>query len=96
MTKLQLAQKRNYFKFVLSGMFRLIDNDVLTEWEQEEWSTIFNIRDELMDKFDENSKLMGLNVPEHKCWCGKPAKYTLDHVEKGKESKWVCKKHLKN
>lgn len=94
MTKLQLAQKRNYFKYVLTGMFRRIDYDILTEWELEEWATILNIRDELIDKFEANSRLMGLNVSEHKCWCGKAGKYdSVDsrHIIGQK----VCKKHLK-
>ena len=96
MTKLQLAQKRNYFKFVLTGMFRQIDLEVLTDAEIIMWSQLQQLRHNLIDNFDNNSKLKGLNVPEHKCWCGKAAKYTLDHVEKGEESRWVCKKHLEN
>lgn len=94
MTKLQLAQKRNYFKFVLHGMYRFIDNDALTEWELEEWATILNIRDELLEKFDNNSRLVGLKVPEHKCWCGKEAKNLVAAHEDGFEL-WTCNKHKK-
>jgi len=92
MTKLQLAQKRNYFKFVLVGLFKPIDNDVLTEWELEEWATILNIRDELLEKFDENSRELGLKVPEHRCWCGKEAKSIW---LRGDKEIWVCNKHKK-
>lgn len=90
-TKQKLAQKRNYFKFVLTGMTKPIDFNVLTEWEQEEYSTILNIKDDLIEKFDNNSRKMGLTVPD-KCWCGKSAKYKPigypDYINK------VCKKHI--
>lgn len=62
MTKLQLAQKRNYFKFVLSGIPKPIDRGVLTPQEDELWGNIISIRKELIDKFDENSQKQGLNV----------------------------------
>lgn len=45
MTKLQLAQKRNYFKFVLTGIPKPIDLKVLSEYEQEQWGIILDIRD---------------------------------------------------
>lgn len=96
MTKQQLAQKRNYFKFVLTGMFRKLDLSALTEWEQEEWATIFNIRDELMDKFEGNSRLMGLNIPEHRCWCGKEGKYDIpENYPYKTTAQKFCKKHFK-
>jgi hypothetical protein len=76
---------------VLSGIPKPIDYNSLTEWEQEEWATVLNIRDELLDKFDETSRNLGLNVPEHKCWCGKPAKYGKDLNGDG-ELVWFCNK----
>ena len=94
MSKLQLAQKRNYFKYVLSGMNKPIDLTVLTPYEIGRFNTIKEAIKDLIDNFDNNSRLNGLNVPEHKCWCGKEAKYTKDYVEKGQNSTWVCKKHL--
>jgi hypothetical protein len=96
MTKLQLAQKRNYFKFVLSGMYRQIDLNALTAYEIVLWKEILDNREELLKIFDDLSRDKGLNVPEHKCWCGKEAKYTKDYVAKGEKATWVCKKHIKN
>lgn len=93
MTKLQLAQKRNYFKYVLTGIPKPIDLEALTVEEQSCWDTILSARAELLKKFDDRSKIKGLSVPEHRCWCGKEAKYTLDYVEEGKSATWVCKKH---
>lgn len=95
MTKLKLAQKRNYFKFVLSGMFKPIDLNSLTEWEKEKWNEILNIRKELINKFDNNSIEMGLNVPQYKCWCGKEGKYKPEYELFG-DVKFVCKKHIKD
>ena len=89
MTKKELAQKRNYFKFVLSGLYKPIDKSVLTEYEQERWDEIMNIRLELLHNFDENSRQKGLNVPKYKCFCGKKAKYKVDYEGLG----YVCKKH---
>ncbi len=93
MEKIKLAQKRNYFKFVLSGIPKPIDFNALTEWEQEKWATILNIRNELLDKFENNSRIFGLKVPEHRCWCGKVGKYKpeYDYYEG-----LVCKKHIKD
>jgi hypothetical protein len=96
MTKQGLAQKRNYFKFVLSGMIKPVDITVLTPYEIGRFNTIKEAIKDLIDNFDNNSRLNGLNVPEHKCWCGKEAKYTKDYVGKGENATWVCKKHLKN
>ncbi len=93
MTKLQLAQKRNYFKYVLTGIPKPIDLNVLSEYEQEQWATILNIKDNLLASFDQISKEKGLRIPEHKCWCGKEAKYTLDSVVRDESATWVCKKH---
>lgn len=95
MNKQKLAQKRNYFKFVLSGLFKPIDSSVLTEWEQEEWSTILNIRDELISKFDSQSREKGLNAPKHRCWCGKEGKYKPEY-KTFFNVKFVCKKHIKD
>lgn len=93
--KQKLAQQRNYFKFVLTGISKPINFNSLTEWEQEKWSTILNIRKELIDKFDRNSRIMGLNVPKHKCWCGKEGKYEPEYETFG-DVKFVCKKHIKD
>lgn len=92
MTKQELARHRNWFKYIVSGKSKPVDLKALTEWEQEKWATLLNIRDELLDKFAENSKNLGLNVKD-RCWCGKianhiPTNYPMDY--RGK----VCKNHI--
>jgi hypothetical protein len=93
--KQKLAQKRNWFKYVITGLFKPVDYNSLTEWEQEKWSTILNIRNELLSKFETNSISKGLKVPEHRCWCGKEGKYKPEY-ETFDEVEFVCKKHIKN
>lgn len=96
MTPKQKLQKgRAYFKYVLVGINKPIDLTTLSEYEQEEWATILNIKDNLLDTFDKESRLLGLNVPEHKCWCGKPAKYLVKGEEGTTENPeiWYCKRH---
>lgn len=93
MTEKQKLQKdRAWFKYVLTGLYKPIELKSLTDYEQEEWATILNIRDNLLDVFDKKSKELGLNVPEHRCWCGKPAKLQVDYYGKGNLI-WVCNKH---
>jgi len=92
--KQKLAQNRNYFKYILSGIQKPINFDALTEFETEEWATILNIKDELLDKFDNNSKILGLNVPEHRCYfspCRNKVKYSGELYG---EKVWFCKKHF--
>lgn len=93
LSKKELAQKRNYFKYVISGIPNPVDRKVLTDWEETIWEQIINLRELLILKFDNNSREKGLNVPKHKCWCGREAKYQLEEslFEHGY---WVCKKHL--
>ena len=92
MTKQELARKRNYFKFVLSGIAKPIDFKALSEYEQEEWSTILNIKDNLLKTFNNISKQQGLHVNE-KCWCGKIAKYEPVNYPDYQVKK-VCKNHI--
>lgn len=92
MTKQELAQKRNYFKYVLTGMAKPIDIEVLTGPEVFAWNQIKAHIKTALDEFDKNSKELGLNVPD-KCWCGKPAKYEPIGYPDYMSSK-VCKKHI--
>ena len=92
LTKQQLAQKRNYFKFVLTGLRKPINPSSLTEEELNQWHDLLKIRGKLLDNFDNASRILGLNVPEHKCWCGKAAKQQADYYDNG-ELVWVCNKH---
>lgn len=100
LSKFKVAQKRNYFKYVLSGMCKPIDTQVLTKEELEKWNTILQLRNELIGSFEHNSQSEGLKVPT-KCWCGKPAKYVPEYINEewykndGKNSGLVCKEHIK-
>jgi hypothetical protein len=89
LTKQQLAQKRNYFKYVLTGMLKPVDINCLGPAELSAWNEIQLIKKHVLDQFDWNSKQLGLKVPEHRCWCGKEGKYNS-----AKAGKYVCKKHL--
>lgn len=90
-SKQELAQKRNWFKYILSGLFKPIDYGVLSEHERSLWEEMLQCRAELLQGFDETSKEMGLKVPEYRCWCGKEGKYDPpDYVSQDIK---VCKKH---
>lgn len=90
--KQKLQKDRAYFKYVLTGIPKPVGLNSLSEYEQEKWATILNIRDNLINTFDKESRLLGLNVPEHRCWCKKPAKMQVDYYNNG-ELVWVCNKH---
>ena len=91
MNKQQLAQKRNYFKYVLTGLVKPIDYNCLTEEEKISWNAIINLKTSLLSNFDNISRQLGLKVTEHRCWwCGKPAKLQVYY---DKEFIWVCNKH---
>lgn len=74
MTKQQLAQKRNWFKFQMTGMLnRLnsIDIEYLSTIEQYNMTLLKSYINNILINFDESSINLGLNVP-NKCWCNKP------------------------
>lgn len=92
MTKKELAQKRNWFKFQLTGLYRIVDPAILTEEEHllyKEWLTL---REVLLSNFDRNSEAMGLEVPT-KCWCRKPARYPYQGNNPQLMQALVCKEH---
>ena len=93
--KQKLQKDRAWFKFVLIGIPKPINLESLNEWEQLTWKQIIELRNILIKEFDINSKDLGLNIPEHRCWCGKPAKVQVDYYNNGK-LEWVCKKHSYN
>lgn len=95
MTKKQLAQKRNYFKFVLTGLVKPIDVDCLTNTEIELWDSLLTVRQQLLEGFNDNSVEMGLNVPK-KCWCGKAATVIVNIAEHPLNGRLTCKKHSIN
>ena len=65
--KQKLQKDRAYFKFVLTGLYKPIKTESLTIEEYSWWQTILTARTELLKKFDERSRNLGLNVPEHRC-----------------------------
>lgn len=64
MTKQELAQKRNYFKMVLMGLYKPVDTNALSEREKEKWLLILKIKDELLEHFTQTSKQTGLKIKE--------------------------------
>lgn len=89
-SKQELARKRNWFKYILSGLVKPVDYAVLSEEERSLWEEILQCRVEILQGFDAVSKDMGLKIPEYRCWCGKEGKYDAPsymHVKK------LCKKH---
>lgn len=88
-SKQKLQRDRAYFKYVLTGLPKPIVLASLSEEERINWNTIINLISSLVNQFDKNSRELGLNVPEHKCWCGKEGKYNSSIP-----GKYVCKKHV--
>ena len=95
MNKKQLAQARNYFKYVLTGICKPIKLEALTPYEVQCWKEILDKRNELIEQFDIASRFRGLNVPLNKCWCGKEGKYDAEYELFGNNKK-VCKRHIKS
>lgn len=89
--KRKIAQNRNWFKCTITGIHNSVNEKYLTVEEQYWWGTILTASIELLNLFDEGSRLFGLKVPENKCWCGKEGKY---EPENGYYSGLVCKKHI--
>ena len=88
--KQDLAIKRNWLKLRVMGSF--IDNNCTTLQEKTIINEINLLRKVLIDSFDENSRNLGLNVPEHRCYFGScrcKAKYRV-----GNTNLYLCKKHL--
>lgn len=100
MNKFKLAQKRNYFKFVLSGMIKPDSLFELTEEEKVTYNKLKELHKELLDNFNSNSVKLGLKVTP-KCWCGKTGKYVPEYLEQNwyksssNTSGLVCKNHIK-
>ena len=93
MTKQELARKRNWFKFIITGLSKPVDLKCLGAAELGAWNEILLIRKSILDQFDWNSKNLGLNVQD-KCWCGKIAKYEPIGYPEHYHITRVCKKHI--
>lgn len=95
--KQKLQQGRAYFKFILTGLVKpLISSVQITKEERELWEEIIAVRNKLLDMCDENSRTLGLNVPEHRCYvygCYNKAKYEVKDIFG--DPVYACKKHYK-
>jgi hypothetical protein len=89
--KQKLQKARAWFKFVITGLIKPVNVDYLSEKEEQLWYVIIAARRELLADFDEVSKKLGLNVPKHRCWCGREGKYKAEYKHDG----LVCYKHRK-
>ena len=62
MDKKKLAQRRNWFKYVITGLIKPIDKECLSMLELEEWDKIIKARETILKSFNNTSKQAGLNV----------------------------------
>lgn len=64
----------------------------ITLEESDKLRRIIDLRDELLEDFDTNSREVGLKTPEFRCWCRKPGIYPHPQINK---NGFVCFKHSK-
>jgi hypothetical protein len=92
--KQKLQRDRSWLKFQLSGIKFLIDYEHLTILERGKIAQIKNNISWFLANFESNSSQLGLNIPEHRCWCGKEGKYTPVGYPQPTNLIKVCKKHI--
>jgi len=93
--KQKLQKTRSWFKFQLTGMLKPVNTKYLTATEQDLWREIIEKRKTLLDIHDENSRILGLKVPEYRCFiCNKGVDEDYK-VTKDGETYNLCKKHFK-
>ena len=90
--KQKLQQSRSWFKFRLLGAYTPISSEFLTSDELANMSLILEARSRILACFDDNSRGLGLKVPEHRCWCGKEGKLQINSMITG-DLIWMCSKH---
>lgn len=98
LTKPQIAQKRNYMLFRLTGMNfgQFAKEKVLNPSEVEIFEQMEKLRRRLMDNWDGNSAAIGLIIRPHKCsCCGKRSDKAYYIKDKHDEERYMlfCKKH---
>jgi hypothetical protein len=93
-TKKQLASKRNWNKFRLTGTF-ILDTEGLTEQEKEIYNKIRELKMKLLDNWDNGSLEIGLHLKPYKCEsCGiRSNEPFILKDERTGESHIYCKKH---
>ncbi len=93
MNKFKLAQKRNYFKFVIVGLPKPIDKNALTDRERTLWNNIMKSREELIRSFEGSSRAKGLNVPSNRCIYSSCRNKANKYTSTFENDKSICKKH---
>ena len=92
MTKQELARHRKWNKVRLSGMS--FDTRVLTEQELALLEKIQNLKDELLQHWDPNSKLLGLKVERYNVYLnGGLYKLNISYKESLQYKKWQDPEH---
>ena len=99
MTKSEKWKKRAWIKYKMMGFYPLSGSTnyigVITESEKEILNQIDSLRKLLLTSFDDRSRELGFNVAEHRCWCGRVAKYKANYETLHEDGKGlVCKKHI--
>ena len=92
LSKRDLAKYRNSNKWLLSGSYKPYNKEALLPVELELIQEINNLRKRLIANWDNNSKLLGLKVPEHRCYFPNCRGKVVVKFESGN---YACKKHLK-
>lgn len=89
-SELQKLQKsRAFFKYVITGLFKPVNTNYLTEYEVSLWNEILEIRKKLILIHNGNSRELGLDVPVNRCYVEKCRKEGTHLTEIGK----FCSKH---
>lgn len=97
MNKSQISKMRNWSKLRIMG-FAGFNLTVFTNKELIILRQMFDLRDELLDGWDNESKKLGFKVPKHRCrWCNKAATHqiVLDDSTMTSNDNWFCSKHKK-
>ena len=94
MTKQELTRIRNPIKWRLSGYTFPNNKEVLTQEEILIISEMRLLHKRLMNNWDENSKELGLKVPEHKCYMHNCRNKVIAVDERF--NFYTCKKHKDN
>ena len=90
----QRAQQRNWFKLRVCGSY--LNPTIVTQKELEIVDKINQLRNELIDNFDEEGRKLGFIIPEHKCYALRcKGKVIADVKTDFGITINVCKKHKK-
>lgn len=68
LTKKQIAQKRNWFLYVLTGLHKPVDYNALSGREIALWEKILEHRKTLIEEFEQTSEKKGLVIKDKSSW----------------------------